>query len=194
MSSIKIIFSYLMGFLSACKDNSLTSIIPFIKLNFFSNHIRRFGFNAYIYIHPKVFIQFSTNSIIELYGPLKLGFPELKNHSCNSSLIMEDYTRIIVKKRCKIIDGFNIKMHHGSAISIDDFCANQNLCIFCKHQIRLLGKTTVGSNVTFKDSDKFNDESGIWIAPGTTIANNSFINTSISLINESSNKNLNKKK
>lgn len=52
-------------------DSSIFALIRFIKLNYFSKHIRRH--NGFFYPYPNLEIEWAEGAVIELYDSLYIG-------------------------------------------------------------------------------------------------------------------------
>lgn len=150
----------------------------FIRLNYFSKNIRRFG-GAYFYPSSNSKIILSSTAIIELHGSFFLGFGNLEKHDKRPFLLMDDYSRICVNRKLEIVGTSNVQIQKEACLCVDDFCIGDDSEINCEYQLRLIGKVSAGKNVTMKDSlkehkpviveDDVNIGSDVLITPGTYI-------------------------
>lgn len=159
---------------------NLPSIWRFIKLNFFSEHVRAQG--GFLILYPKADIVFKPNSVIELHGNMTVGIPTIKHSKVRSIIVMNENSRICVNIKCDIMEGCDIQMQNHGILSVDNFHSNIDLEVSCGNQIRMVGDITAGRHVRIKDfnghevsysgyplSKSVIIENHVWLCTGATI-------------------------
>ena len=179
-------------------DRDVVTLYRFIKLNFFSSNVRRYG-NAFFYPYKGVVLSLSPSAVIELYGDFHLGKPLIKRHGDNSRLIMGKFSRITVNKRCEILEGCDIQIIDNGTFTVDDFHSNIDLEVLCGYQIRMIGNITAGRHVRLKDYNghevNYKEypykkpiviEDHVWLCTGSTINPGCYIESG-SVVSDNSN-------
>ena len=168
---------HIIGILKFYKYN-VYGALKFIRLNYFSKNIRRFG-DAYFYPSLDSELYLSPTAIIELHGSFFLGFSREKKHDEQTLLFMDDYSRICVNQKLEIVGVSNIQIFKEGCLSVDEFYIESGAKVKCEYQLRLIGRVFAGKNVIMEDSlterkpviveENVNIGSGVVITPGAYI-------------------------
>lgn len=124
----------------------------------------------------------SPSSVIELHGNLCIGGSSVRGSKVLSRLIVGDYGRFCVNKKCDILECCDIQIHKGGIFTVDDFHSNIDLEVSCGNQIRLVGDVSAGRHVRLKDynghtvsyekypiSKAIVIENHVWLCTGATV-------------------------
>ena len=179
-------------------DRDIVTFYRFVKLNFFSPNVRRYG-QCFFYPYKNVALLLDPNAIIELYGDFHIGIPSIKGYGQYSRLIMGAYSRITVNKKCQILEGCDVQILKNATFTVDDFHSNIDLEVLCGYQIRLIGDVTAGRHVRLKDYNGHKVsydayplkkaiiiEDHVWLCTGTTVNPGCYIESG-SVIGDNSN-------
>lgn len=179
-------------------DRDIPTLCRFIKLNFLSPNVRRYG-QVFFYPYKNVSLSLDPSAVIELYGDFHIGSAYIKGHGQYSRLIMGKYARITVNKSLTLLEGCDVQILQNGTMTVDDFHSNVGLEVLCGNQIRLIGEVTAGRHVRLKDYNghevSFNGypykraiiiEDHVWLCTGSTINPGCYIESGV-VIGDNSN-------
>lgn len=177
-------------------DCNIFALIRFVKLNFFSKHIRRY--NGFFYPYPNLEIEWAEGAIIELNDSLYIGKPTSKNSKKYSRLVMGRNSRIKIDGRAEFLEGCDLQILDNSNFYVAKFHSNIDLEVLCGYQIRFCGEVTIGRHVRIKDYNGHYTtselyprtkavivEGNVWICTGTTLNAGTYICSGSVIMDES---------
>lgn len=133
---------------------NLYATLRFINMNFIQKNIHRKG--GYIFIFPRVNCQIHQDATIEVFGNTFIGLPTVKGSNINSSFIMKEKSKLVVNKKCELLEGCDIQLHRNGLLVIDSFHSNIDLEISCGDNIKIGNEVTAGRHVRIKDFNGHN--------------------------------------
>lgn len=133
---------------------SPAQIWRFAKLNFFSRNIRtNWRTNALIYPRRYSVLQIAPTAVIELHGPMIVGKPKLESSRVETRLLLEKGAKLTVNDRFIIGYGSDVELFSGAQMEIGSVTVNSFLTLICAQQIRFMGQTWIGREVSIRDTN-----------------------------------------
>lgn len=162
---------------------SLTSLAQFIYYNFVCKRVKSNFANGSVLIpYKNCHISIAKDAILVLEGPFFLGIPSLPGSRKNTYLVLNDKSKLIIRRSCRIIDDSSILLYKNAYLDIGDFHSNTDLEINCGDKIILNGEITCGRHVRIKDynghyvsyenypkSAPVIIDNHVWLCTGTTV-------------------------
>jgi acetyltransferase-like isoleucine patch superfamily enzyme len=135
-------------------QGKLMTFAQFIKLNFFCSNVRTDLLNdGLIYPTPYSIIELHDGSMIELHGPLIVGYKKIRKSKKETRLLLEKNAKMTVNEDSYFGYGSDVEVFAGAHFSMGHCAATYNCTIICGKRIEMQGRVSIGRDVCIRDTN-----------------------------------------
>lgn len=135
-------------------NGNLCVFCKFFILNIFCKQIRTDWRNdGLIYLTPYSIIELQKGAILELHGPLIIGYKKVRKSHEETRVLLETNAKMVVEERFNLMYGSDVEVFKNAELYIGNCGTNYHCTIICGKKIELRGRVSLGRDVNIRDTN-----------------------------------------